>query len=430
MESLISLKEEEIDKETLNIIITGCIHGSLDKMYKDIKEYSSTSNKNIDMILCTGDFECMRTEKDLTFLSCPEKYREMGDFYKYYTSKAIAPYLTIFIGGNHEASNYLEQNYYGGWVAPNIYYLGRSGLINVKGIRIGGISGIFNKFDYFRGNFEKDEDDIKGDKKTIFHLREFDVVKMSHVKNKIDIFMTHDWPTNLVSDEDKADVFKKKPHFKNDILEGTLGSFPGEFLLKYLKPSFFICGHMHFYYSNKINDTQIYAFDKCLNERHYFGLIEVKKSLITMDINDNDIYIDPEWMAITNTFNQYFPNKYGYYSFYNLFDKNAKILYDEIVLKKFKMNLFFKYNFGNIDIDEILNDLLKDKFTKKEKIKEELNEQTKILLKIFDIDNDNNNHYLSKMYLDLNEKNKSKKNEELNDNKYKLKNKDEINFDI
>ena len=430
MESLISLKEEEIDKETLNIIITGCIHGSLDKMYKDIKEYSSTSNKKIDMILCTGDFECMRTEKDLTFLSCPEKYREMGDFYKYYTSKAIAPYLTIFIGGNHEASNYLEQNYYGGWVAPNIYYLGRSGLINVKGIRIGGISGIFNKFDYFRGNFEKDEDDIKGDKKTIFHLREFDVVKMSHVKNKIDIFMTHDWPTNLVSDEDKADVFKKRPHFKNDILEGTLGSFPGEFLLKYLKPSFFICGHMHFYYSNKINDTQIYAFDKCLNERHYFGLIEVKKSLITMDINDNDIYIDPEWMAITNTFNQYFPNKYGYYSFYNLFDKNAKILYDEIVLKKFKMNLFFKYNFGNIDIDEILNDLLKDKFTKKEKIKEELNEQTKILLKIFDIDNDNNNHYLSKMYLDLNEKNKSKKNEELNDNKYKLKNKDEINFDI
>ena len=365
MESLISLKEEEIDKETLNIIITGCIHGSLDKMYKDIKEYSSTSNKKIDMILCTGDFECMRTEKDLTFLSCPEKYREMGDFYKYYTSKAIAPYLTIFIGGNHEASNYLEQNYYGGWVAPNIYYLGRSGLINVKGIRIGGISGIFNKFDYFRGNFEKDEDDIKGDKKSIFHLREFEVAKMSHVKNKIDIFMTHDWPTNLVSDEDKADVFKKRPHFKNDILEGTLGSFPGEFLLKYLKPSFFICGHMHFYYSNKINDTQIYAFDKCLNERHYFGLIEVKKSLITMDINDNDIYIDPEWMAITNTFNQYFPNKYGYYSFYNLFDKNAKILYDEIVLKKFKMNLFFKYNFGNIDIDEILNDLLKDQFTKK-----------------------------------------------------------------
>ena len=55
---------------------------------------------------------------------------------------------------------------------------------------------------------------------------------MSHIKNKIDIFMTHDWPTNLVSDEDKEKVFTIKPHFKKDILEGVLGSFPGEFLLK------------------------------------------------------------------------------------------------------------------------------------------------------------------------------------------------------
>ena len=411
MESSLPIKEEEIKEETLNIIITGCIHGSLDKMYNDIKEYSSKNNKKIDLVLCTGDFECMRTENDLTFLSCPEKYREMGDFYKYYTSKIIAPYLTIFIGGNHEASNYLEQNYYGGWVAPNIYYLGRSGLINVKGIRIGGISGIFNKYDYFRGNFEKEEKDIKGDKKSIFHLREFDVVKMSHVKNKIDIFMTHDWPTNLISEEDKDDVFQKKPHFKNDILEGTLGSYPGEFILKYLKPNYFICGHMHFYYSNKIGDTEIYAFDKCLNKRNYFGLIEVKKSIISMDISDNNIYIDPEWMAITNVFNQFFPNKYDYYSLFNLFDKNAKIIYNEIVLNKFKMNLFFKHKFEEIDIDENINELLKDKFTKKEKIKDDLNEQTKYLLNIFDIDNDGNNHYLSKKYLELEEKNKLKKKE-------------------
>ena len=32
--------------------------------------------------------------------------------------------LTIFIGGNHEASNYLQELPYGGWVAPNIYFMG------------------------------------------------------------------------------------------------------------------------------------------------------------------------------------------------------------------------------------------------------------------------------------------------------------------
>ena len=33
--------------------------------------------------------------------------------------------LTIFVGGNHEASNHLQELPYGGWVAPNIYYLGK-----------------------------------------------------------------------------------------------------------------------------------------------------------------------------------------------------------------------------------------------------------------------------------------------------------------
>ena len=430
MESILPLKEDEenFQEDKINIIITGCIHGSLDKMYKDIKEYSSSNNKKIDLVLCTGDFECMRTENDLQFLSCPEKYRKMGDFYKYYTKKLIAPYLTIFIGGNHEASNYLEQNYYGGWVAPNIYYLGRSGLINVKGLRIGGVSGIYNKYDYFRGNFEKNEAEIKGDKKTIFHLREFEIVKMSHIKNKIDILMTHDWPTNLVSNEDRENVFKKKPHFKNDIIEGTLGSFPGEFMLKYLKPKYFVCGHMHFYYDNRINDTEIFAFDKCLNKRHYFGMIEVKKSIFSMDINSDDIYIDQEWMAITHFFNQYFPKNYDYYYFYEIFNEKAKPLYRELVLDKMKMNYFFKYKKDKIGAEEIINDLLKKKFNKKEKVNGDINEQTKLLLSIFDIEEEDNNHFLSKMYIELNEKNKNMEKEDINKNK--IINKDEINFDI
>jgi lariat debranching enzyme len=64
-------------------------------------------------------------------LACPPKYRSMGDFYRYYTGELVAPYLTIFIGGNHEASTLLRDLYYGGWVAPNIYYLGAAGVINV-----------------------------------------------------------------------------------------------------------------------------------------------------------------------------------------------------------------------------------------------------------------------------------------------------------
>lgn len=46
-------------------------------------------------------------------------------FVRYYSGEKKAPMLTIIIGGNHEASNYMQELPYGGWVAPNIYYLGK-----------------------------------------------------------------------------------------------------------------------------------------------------------------------------------------------------------------------------------------------------------------------------------------------------------------
>ena len=396
MESKIEVNEEK----TVNIIATGCIHNSMDKMYKEIQEYEKQNKKKIDLVICTGDFESIRNEEDLTFLSCPKQYRVMGDFHKYYSSKIKAPYLTIFIGGNHEASNYLEQMYYGGYAAENIYYLGRGGIINVKGLRIGGISGIFNKNDYFRGHFEKNENDIKGDKKSIFHYREFEIVKMSHIKKKLDIFMTHDWPTNIIHKKDFSRIFKLYPQNEEAISSGTLGSFPGEFILKLLKPNYYICGHMHFYYTNMINDTKIYALDKCVNKRHYFDFIEVKPSLKDINIDDNNIYIDPEWMAITNAFNDYFPNENKNYSLLDIFSENSKLLYNNIVLDKIRID---RNNIVDIidenDLENKINDLILKKFNKREKVIYELNQQTELLLAIFNIAKDENKHYLSSIYL-------------------------------
>jgi len=50
---------------------------------------------------------------------------------------------TIFIGGNHEASNVLQELPYGGWVAPNIFYMGYAGVVRFGHIRIAGVSGIY-----------------------------------------------------------------------------------------------------------------------------------------------------------------------------------------------------------------------------------------------------------------------------------------------
>ena len=46
---------------------------------------------------------------------------------RYYSGEKVAPVPTVIIGGNHEASNHLQELTYGGWVAPKIYYLGFAG---------------------------------------------------------------------------------------------------------------------------------------------------------------------------------------------------------------------------------------------------------------------------------------------------------------
>jgi lariat debranching enzyme len=195
----------------------------------------------------------MRTEDDLQFLSCPDKYKEMGQFHLYYKTKLTAPYLTIFIGGNHEASNVLNDHYYGGWICENIFYLGRAGVINYKGLKIAGISGIYKPNDYYKGHYEKD---LIKDIKSIFHVREFEICKLAHLTPlTIDIIMSHDWPTGNVNKKDFKDILSVKKHWREELQSDTLGSPASGYLLKLLKPRIWMSGHMHYTYINDIVHT-------------------------------------------------------------------------------------------------------------------------------------------------------------------------------
>lgn len=120
----------------MKLAVVGCAHGELETIYATLEKQQ---NVKVDLLLCCGDFQALRNEYDGMCMA--SKKMAMGSFYKYYSGEKVAPVLTIFIGGNHEASNYLQELPFGGWVAPNIYYLGSAGCISVGGIRIAGISG-------------------------------------------------------------------------------------------------------------------------------------------------------------------------------------------------------------------------------------------------------------------------------------------------
>ena len=154
------------------VAVEGCGHGELDQIYESLEYTEKQYGRKVQLLICCGDFQvplasrrlppaaCLpplpppprspapalrtrgcqacRNEQDLECMACPRKYRHMNSFYKYYSGEKVwnvpppppppppplpscpppldancrcdqvAPCLTIFVGGNHEASNHLQ----------------------------------------------------------------------------------------------------------------------------------------------------------------------------------------------------------------------------------------------------------------------------------------------------------------------------------
>jgi len=58
--------------------------------------------------------------------------------------------------------------------------MGLAGVINVGGIRIGGISGIYKSNDYMRGRHEK-QPYTEQTKRSIYHIRQLEVFRLKQV---------------------------------------------------------------------------------------------------------------------------------------------------------------------------------------------------------------------------------------------------------
>ncbi|KAL0429260.1 UNVERIFIED_CONTAM: Lariat debranching enzyme [Sesamum radiatum] len=283
------------------------MHGDLDNVYATLIHLQEVEKIKIDLLICCGDFQAVRNEEDLQSLNVPPKYRSMNSFWKYYSGEKAAPCPTIFIGGNHEASNYLWELYYGGWAAPQIFFLGFAGVVKFGNVRIGGLSGIYKAHHYYSGHYEKmpyNEQDIR----SIYHVREYDVHKLMQVQEPIDIFLSHDWPLGITDHGNVKGLLRKKPLFEQEILEGTLGSRAAADLMAKLRPSYWFSAHLHCKFSALVQHgengpvTKFLALDKCLPGRKFLQIVEIES-----EVGPYDLHYDEEWLAITRKFNPVFP---------------------------------------------------------------------------------------------------------------------------
>eukprot|EP00889_Picochlorum_renovo_P004628 jgi/Picre1/31658/NNA_007009.t1 len=210
-------------------------------------------------------------------MACPVKYRKLGSFYEYYSGVKKAPYPTVFVGGNHEAINYLRELYYGGWVAPNIYFMGYSGVIHFGGIRIAGISGIFKGHDYLMGHHESPPYD-NSSMRSAYHVRWYGA--------------------GITSYGDVNDLVRRKRFLARDIEQNSLGSPPLMSLLKKIQPSYWFSAHLHTKFAALVphSDTSFTRFlslDKCLPGRDFLQIVDFPEVS-----GPKEFSYDEQWLAI------------------------------------------------------------------------------------------------------------------------------------
>ncbi|KAG7254403.1 hypothetical protein CRUP_027443 [Coryphaenoides rupestris] len=287
----------------MRIAVEGCCHGELDKIYETIAYLEEKEELKVDLLLCCGDFQAVRNEGDLKCMAVPAKYRSMQTFYKYYSGEKKAPVLTIFIGGNHEASNHLQELPYGGWVAPNIYYLGYAGVVRYRGVRIGGISGIFKSHDYRKGHHEFPPYDPET-MRSVYHIRNIDVFKLKQIRMPVDVFMSHDWPRGIYHHGHTEELLRKKKFLRREVESDTLGSPAAAELLDHLQPGYWFSAHLHVKFAAVVQHaakangasrtTKFLSLDKCLPYREFLQVVEIP------DRSDSaaGLEYDPEWLAI------------------------------------------------------------------------------------------------------------------------------------
>ncbi len=204
-----------------NVIVTGDVHGNFGALNILI---SKKKKHGLELIICCGDFGAWPQGKNQTI----EGIKSQG-------------IKIIFCDGNHENHHFLL-NRKSDEIAPNVFYMPRGSTYKLDDGRnilfMGGAHSIDKQwrtpgYDWFPE----------------------ELITQKDMKNlpdeKVDIFITHTCPTELLSDMIKVDYRKKHDPSNHYLSE----------LWKTYKPGLWYFGHWHTYTTGMLMGTKWY----CLN---------------------------------------------------------------------------------------------------------------------------------------------------------------------
>jgi hypothetical protein len=62
----------------------------------------------------------------------------------------------------------------------------------------------------------------EGNKISVYHVRHYDVLKLMHVKEPLDIFISHDWPVGITEYGNWQKLIQQKRHFEEEVIPSYL----------------------------------------------------------------------------------------------------------------------------------------------------------------------------------------------------------------
>lgn len=168
----------------------GDIHGAIDRMYDEILAFEGALGVRFDCVLHVGDFGIWPDPSRID--KATRKHDGAGDFGKWFAERRAAPRKTIFIKGNHEDFDWLDEQL-SDEILPGLHYLRNGRTIDLgEGrdvVRIGGIGGCYSPTDYPRKSKK-----LVGTEKAHYTQDEIEALGK---RGGIDILLLHDAPAGV-----------------------------------------------------------------------------------------------------------------------------------------------------------------------------------------------------------------------------------------
>lgn len=204
----------------------GDVHGRWRLVAETLERAAADLGTNVDLVVQVGDGEALVDAQMVDLVTGPEKYRKVGEFPALVRGEFSLGAPCVFIGGNHDPWPALDQTGAGQW-ADGFEFLGRAGVREMLGLRVGYLSGIFAPSFTPTGSRKPRG---RTPKSLGYYLEaELDVVrKHAAGYDGLDLLVLHDWPAGA-----------------GQVLGRKYGDEWTEALVKELQPTVTVCGYIH-----------------------------------------------------------------------------------------------------------------------------------------------------------------------------------------